>query len=237
MIFNEINFEDYLVVEYIRRPLLPPIEVHGVQIPGRAGQRFTKSELGENIIQVDIRIIEANRAQAQLKARQVAGLLYTTEPKKLILRDQPNTYNMAMISGDTDFEKFLHTGFSTLSFVCKDPASYSLNETVIPNIQSREILNDGTLPSRGILTVQPGNTTNLRIVLQNTGEYIYLKDSFTSSDTIVIDMEEESIRLNGNLIMTRLDANSDFFDVPVGKSTITTTSGAIQLRYRRRWVL
>lgn len=237
MLFNSVDFENFVVVEYIRRPLMPPIRVHGVKIPGRPGIRFTESEMDEGNIEVDVRIIEKDRMQAQLQARHVAGLLYTTEPKKLILRDQPTTYNLAMISGDTDFEKFLHTGFSTLKFNCPDPLSYSLTETVVNNIQGTTITNDGTYPAKGVLTVKPGAVTDLKITLQQTGEYIYIHGPLSKDDTVVINTEEEWVRLNGNLIMTRLDISSDFFALPVGTSRITTSSGTIQIKYRKRWVL
>lgn len=237
MIFNGIDFSDYFVVEYIRRQFLPPIEAVTVEVPGRVGNRFVKSKLDEGVVEVDIRIIEKTRLLAQQKARQMAGLLYTTEPKKLILRDTPDSFNLAILDGDMDFEKFLHTGFTTLTFLCPDPSMYDLTETTIVNVQSKTIVNPGTLPSRGILTVKPGTRTNVKITLQNTGEYIHIEDSFIASDTVVIDMEEESVRKNDILIMDKLDINSDFFEIPTGNSTITTTGGTITVKYRRRWLI
>lgn len=236
MIFNGIDFGDYFKVEQIRRNLLPPLINLDTETPGRNGSRFIKNKLGIGKIEVDIRLIEKNRRKVQEKVRLIAGMLYTKEPAKLELRDEVDKYNMAILDGDIALEKNLFTGFATLVFLCHDPLAHSKNLVIEKNVEGT-VINRGTWETTGILTITiSSNANNLKVTLQNTGEYIYLEDSFKTGDVVEINLEEEYVKKNGNLIMDKLYFESDFFDIPVGEFNITSSNGIMDIEFRERWL-
>lgn len=235
MIFNGIDFNDYLVVERIRRKLLPPINVVSINVPGDLGARFPTVQVESNIIEVDVRIIEKDREAVQAKAREVAGLLFTREPKKLKLKDEPDKFNMAILQGDIDLEKFMNTGYAVLEFLCLDPLAYSDNISSFQNINNKDIINNGTAPVFGKITIKIVNESpNVKITLQNTGEYIFLEGPFVTNDILHIDLEKEVVTKNGISIPASLD--SDFFKIPPGTFRLTTTYGTIDLEFREAWL-
>lgn len=237
MIFNNVDFNDLLVVESIDRNLLPSLGVVARKVSGKLGYRYFRNEIGTNTVKVNIRIVEENRIKVMEKARKIAGLLMVSEPKKLILRDEPNLYILAIPQGDTPLEKLMYTGAATIEFLCPDPTSYSQTETVESNIGSRELINPGTLHTHGILTVNFNNPAPYtKLTLLGTGEDIKIEGPFITGDQLVIDLGEEWVRKNGNLVMKDVHIESDFFDIPRGAFTIAVTHGVAELRYRARWI-
>lgn len=237
MMFNDIDFTPYLKVENIRRDILPPRSIFSKKIPGRLGHRFIKVEMEPRTIEVDVRLIERNRKAVQEKVRQIAGMLHTTEPKKLILRDEPTRYNIAILSESTDIEKFVNTGFATLRFLCLDPLSYSIEKNIIQLGQSTTIYNKGTFETTGTINININNNTNyLEVLLVETGEKIYIEDNLTTGDKILINLQDEYVKKNDVLIMDKLHIISDFFELPVGKFTIKLSSGTGTLEFREVWL-
>lgn len=237
MIFNDIDFTPYLKVENIRRDILPPRSIFSKKIPGRIGHGFIKVEMEPRTIEVDVRLIEKNRKAVQEKVRQIAGMLHTTEPKKLILRDEPTRYNIAILSESTDIEKFVNTGFTTLRFLCLDPLFYSIEKNIIQLGQSTTIYNNGTYPSKGIIKIEiTEETDHLEVTLLNTGEFLYIDDNFDVGDIVVIDLEKEYVTKNGYSAMPNLYLESDFFELPVGDFEITISNGNGILEFRERWL-
>lgn len=237
MFFNGIDFDAHLKVERIRRDLLPPITIISTKVPTCIGNKFIRVEQGVGKIEVDIRLIEVNRQKVQDKVRMLAGLLHTDEPKKLILRDGPTKYNLAILSDETPVEKLFFTGFTTLVFLCLNPLAYDINSTTISLAASTQINNTGTYEATGTITVNIASIiSNLEVRQIETGENIYIEHTFAAGDVVVIDLEDETVKKNGNLIMTDVHLTSDFFVIPRALSTITLSSGSGTLEYRRRWL-
>lgn len=236
MIFNDIDFGDYIKVEKVRDPLLPPILNLRREVPGKNGSLYKRNKLEPKNIEVEIRLIEKNRSKVKEKARTVSRLLYTKEPKKLRFKEEPDKYYLAILDSSTDLERFLFTGFSILTFVALDPIAYGETKTIdITN--SPIILNEGTHSTTGTITVEITEATNnLQVTLQNTGEFIYVSHDFVVGDTILIDLEEEMIYKNGYSIMHDCYLESDFFDIPTGEFQISVSSGNATLEFTERWL-
>ena len=154
MIFNSINFNNYLKVEEVRKPILPPISTISKKIPGKHGSRYIRNEFQEEFIEVDVRLIDKEFLLGE-KVREIAGLLYTEEPKKTYFNDESDKYYMAILSSDTDFEKFLYTGKTTLLFLANDPIAYGqpITETI-----NGSATNNGTYKTRGTITIKMTST-------------------------------------------------------------------------------
>lgn len=235
MKFNSNDLSSIVYVEKVRRHLLPVVNNITRAIPGSDGEQFIRSQLGARLIEVDIRLISTSRSNLQSAIRELAGKLYSKEPAKLEL-DETDKYEMAILDGYSDVNKFLHTGRITLEFISPDPASYSATETTV-TIGATDITNAGTYPATGIITItKTGTVSSLQVGLSTTGEKIQIDHDFINTDTIIIDLAAETVTKNGVSIMQDVTLDSDFFRLPIGKFKITKTAGTAVLKYRARWV-
>lgn len=233
MIFNDITFDSLLKVENIRRSMMPPREVKKVKRPTYIGDRLSRVEMPGTTIEVDVRMYTDNIRSTRDRVRQVAALLNTTAPVKLILRDQPLLYNMAILSGETEMDRLLTSEETTLSFYCADPFAYPLINKTISIGATTTVINNGAEAMPGIFTITADkSTTFLRLNHYELGEYIYVKHNFVSGDIIVIDLEKESVYKNGLSIMEDVYLESDFFRLPKGESTLNLNNGTGILVFR-----
>ena len=231
MIFNGFDFTDLLVVEYIDRSLMPSISIEGTNIPGKHGVRFKELVMSPTEITVKCRIIGTSRIETQQRIRTIAGKLYTETPARLELRDEPDKYNMAILTGSSDVEKWFATGYMVLTFECADIYAYSKVEKT--QTLNTSFTNEGTYPSTGIIEVQPniGDT----LVISNGTKSLTLMNTFNGTETIKVFLEKQLITMNDNNAMYLLTLDSDFFDIPTGSATITAT-GTGTVTYVERWL-
>lgn len=236
MIFNGIDMCDYLIISDIRRDILPPIITNTRKIPGNIGEYLIGTDLDMRNIEVDI-TIQGHGRELREQVRIISSLLYTEKEKDLIFKDEPDKLYKAKINGTTNFEEIASIGEGTLQFVCPDPLAYSINKTIINNINNKTIINQGTYDTTGKITVKIGSSVNyVKVTLQNTGEYIYIGDELRAGDEIIINLEDQYIKKNGHLAMHKLHLESDFFKLPVGEFKITLSSGVGILEFRERWL-
>lgn len=231
MIFNGFDFTDLLVVEYIDRSLMPSISIEGTNMPGKHGVRFKELVMSPTEITVKCRIIGTSRIETQQRIRTIAGKLYTETPARLELRDEPDKYNMAILSGSSDVEKWFATGYMVLTFECTDIYAYSKAEKT--QTLNTSFTNEGTYPSTGIIEVQPniGDT----LVISNGTKSLTLMNTFNGTETIKVFLEKQLITMNNNNAMYLLTLDSDFFDIPTGSAKITAT-GTGTVTYVERWI-
>ena len=236
MIFNNINISEIAKVLKVRHSLLPPVSNITKRIPGQSGTKHIRTELGERFIDIEVGVKKASKVDLREFCRELAGILYTEEPKKLYLKDEPNKYYMAKLNGSTPLWEFHGLGRVLLQFLCTDPFAYGELRT-IEDIADKQIYNNGTYPTRGIITiVMTDAIEDLEITLLNTGEFLYIADDFVTGDIVVIDLENEYITKNGYSAMANLYLESDFFDLPVGEFEIAVSSGTASLEFRERWL-
>lgn len=236
MRYNGYDLSGLLVVEEIRRQLLPTINNVLIRRTGADGSEHIRTTYGSRVIEVDIRLIERDRDALQQAVRNLAGRLYTRGPARLDLRDEPDKHEMAVLDGAVDMDKLLYTGGATLTFVSPEPASYS-NHVQVVEIGTGYIRNDGTFPATGVITVtMDAAKSSLRVTQSETGEMVHIDHALAANDVVQIDLEHETVTKNGASIMKDVALTSDFFEIPVGKFKIAVTAGTAVLRYRARWI-
>ena len=236
MRFNGYDLSGLLVVEEIRRQLVPTVDNVLVRRPGRDGAEHVRTTYGTRLTEVDIRLIERDRDALQQAIRSLAGRLYTRGPARLDLHDDPDKYEMAVLDGAVDVDKLLYTGGATLVFVSPEPASYS-NHVQTVEIGPGYIRNVGTYPATGVITVTLDEpVASLRVTQLETGDMVHIDHALVENDVVVIDLGAESVTKNGASIMADVSLSSDFFEIPTGKFKITVTAGVAVLRYRARWI-
>jgi len=232
--FNGYDLEDYVVVEAVRRYLLPPVQNVTYRMPGRDGELHLRAQLGSRATEMDVRLIEDNKADLLAAIRTLAGILMTREPAKLEL-DEDGKYEMAILDGMTELDEILDTGGTTLRFVSPSPASYGQEQTV--SITVDPITNTGTYPAEGVITVTfDGSASELEVKNVTTGERVYMEHEFVATDVVVIDLHAERVTKNGSSIDADVFLDSDFFEIPVGTFVLTVSDGSGVLVYTDRWL-
>lgn len=234
MIYNNVVFDDFAVIEYVRRVLLPSRDVVTQQMTNGRNQFLQVTE-GVVPIEVDVRTIAKTREEVFNNYDTMAKALSTYEPSPLFLRDKPGKYNLAVLSGETSLHTFLETGFVTLIFECPDPFLYSEEETTLRNINGVNCLNRGSAPTDGLLTIKMEVSSNELILgIDSSNEIIKINHGFTPGDVITVDLKTEDVIKNNTTVIPS-NLSSTFFQIPPGFFTITASSGKVDLVFRERW--
>ncbi len=233
MKFNDIDLTQYFIVEDIRRDFLSPSVVR-IKIPGRAGSVYKKSDLTETKIDIDVRLIKADKSELNQTVLTLAGLLFVDEPKKLKLSDYPDLYCNAILQSSDGWEKLARTGRTTLTFLCPEPFLLGgLKTHSIPNT----FLVTGTYKSKPVITTElTAAASQIQVTNMATGEFVKIVHPFTIGDVVTIDCENEFVSKNGFLIMEDVSLDSDFFDIEIGSVDIASTVPAT-LTYVERWLI
>ena len=237
MLFNDVDFTSLFKVEEIRRTLMPTRDIQAIKKPNALGSIFGKVDMGASNIEVDIRAYANTKILTRAKIREIAEKLNTSEPQRLILRDEPQIFNLAILSGDTELERLLTSEATTLTFYCADPLGYSLDTKTVPVGETVIVRNLGSYSIPGIfnLTVD-APTSSVQVRQVATGDKIHIQHAFVAGDIVVIDLEEESVRKNGSLIMEDVHFISDFFHIPTQSSTYAITGATGTFTFREGWL-
>lgn len=232
VIFNGLNLNDHCIVKSIKESILPPILTTRKTIHGRRGAKYIRKELGEKIIEIDIEIPANSFIGRQSTVDEITPNLYTQDEKELILRGSRKYH--ASLESETNLDNLVFHGATTLVFLATDPLAYGETKTV--NI-IEPIHNNGTYETTGIITIEiTAPVSSISVALQNTGEFVYVAHNFIIGDIIRIDLDEEMIYKNGESIMYDCHLESDFFDIPIGEFTITSSTGTATLEFTERWL-
>ncbi len=236
MIYNDIDLEQYIKVLKISKSVLPTMENILKEIPGKPGAIVARTKLKPIQISVEVEIKGPSKEGLNTIIRELAGMLYTEGTGQLRLPNELDKYYMAKLEGDTALEEILNYGRTVLRFICPDPVAYG-NKISISDIDGKTILNKGTAPAKGIITVNMTATSSfLEITLLNTGEFLYIEDDFNVGDIVVVDLNAEHITKNDYSAMPNLYLESDFFEMPVGEFEISVSSGKADIEFRERWL-
>lgn len=82
---------------------------------------------------------------------------------------------------------------------------------------STSILNSGWATAYPTITLT-GPINNAQIGNVTTNQYLYFTGSFSNTDTVVINLLDKLVTLNGNSARNLLTGNSEWFDAPPGTS-------------------
>ena len=148
--FNGHDFKDLLFVNDISRPIMPEQSSVTQNMGVTNGTTFMYNSFGEAEIKVKVTIIGNNPEDLQAKKQELAGLLYTEEPAKLIFSDTSMYYFMAIVDGQTEIDQTYNVGQGEITFIIPSGIMYA-NETkkyqasVSEGILKAEVVNTGTV--------------------------------------------------------------------------------------------
>lgn len=230
----------FIALEEHTNPLSAEIKNNIINIPGRIGARFVNSEIGVKRFVLNFGIKEQDTILIEQKINDFYRYLLDEKGKprevKLTFDYEPNKYYMVKLDGQIDVNRIARYRSFGVYFIAIDPIGYG-EPITIKVYPSTIYTNNGTYPSKGILTAtMTANVSSLTVRLVTTGEYVAINDSLLINDVIVIDLEKQYVTRNGAGIMNKVYFESDFFDIPVGKFEISTSSGNLNLEYAERWL-
>nr|DAS21212.1 MAG TPA: distal tail protein [Caudoviricetes sp.] len=164
--------------------------------------------------------------------RMLAEVLYTQEPKKLLLPDERGTYYYALYAGGATPQELVKYPTVELEFLVPDPIAYGGHheervQTHKDGTTEDVMLVGGTYPIKPKITIacEP-NFYPMEIANKTTGKKICFVEDFKSNQVVTIDCELERVSVstvapnpNGGDVLkanTRdipLFLESDFFDI------------------------
>lgn len=236
MRFNDVVLDQYLTVENIERPFISEVVVHTRKIPDRTGEQFRRVEKGMSKVDVTVRIEGATRLEVGEKAHVLRSILYTTEPKRLELRDEPSYYQMAILSGTVALERLFQYGRATLTFLIPEGVYIHKTLTNVPLVSNAPIAYRGNAPTPFVIEGTSASTAPVVITNAATGRKITL-DSKTANVAYRIDTFYQSVTLNGQLAQDVVSFDTDFWDLtPFGTDNRIVYTGLknAKIIYRER---
>lgn len=187
---------DYCTVLNVKRSILPDRKNNSKSIPVMNGSHYTGFTYGERVIELEV-FLKGNSKEDYVKSvRELARVLHTDNPSKLIVGDEPDKYVYAVLDGSTDLTKSINTGSATISFICHNPVIYSDKwNTFTPN--NRNIIamdNTGTLEADPFIDVHFRNKSCFFQATNRQGETVLIgtpkeigKPTTAISDIVVED--------------------------------------------------
>ncbi len=240
MIFGDNDLSEILKIIRIDKSITPSINTMEVDVPGKPGTLFQKRKLGIRriLVNAEVRDDRKNNISLDDVYRDLSSMLLGNNvPEKLFLPSEPDKYYNAIVSEISDIETFRNFGVFDCVFVCHDPLAYSEEIIKEEDIDGKDLVNEGTYTSLGIIEITLETPVDhLKVTLDNTGEYLYLDRSIEEGKTISIDLITEKITENDILVTDDLSFESDFFEIPIGSFRILVNEGTGSLAYRTRWL-
>jgi predicted phage tail component-like protein len=216
--FNGIDLTPYLVVKNIRRSVKAAQQRVGINIPNRDGSVFVRKDVGDIILVVEVTIIGSSRENYLENVEIVSQALDVSEPVLIQLYDEPYRNYKGILDGTTDLTTIHSFGTAILNFVC-EPYKYGEYKTSITNT----ILNNGTIPTADWRTTITFTGAGSDVTIAIGTNSLVINQAVVSTDILIVDFKLRTVKLNGTLIMDKVSLASDFFELPIGFSTLSVT--------------
>lgn len=211
-------------------PAIPSIRNRTVEIPGRPGVWDFGSEFGTRVFELPCIIQQSNRTDLMSIFRDLAKLFNPQKGvKKLILDEQPNRYYLARIFDAISAEQIFTIADFTLTMVCPDPFGYidaKASTTLVANPADISVVSAGDLDAGPVFTIA-GACGNLTIANLTTGTSLVYTGSLGALNTLVIDMNKQTVTLDGTTNVMANISNGDFWSLSPGLNSLRITSGIV----------
>lgn len=158
--YANLPLHDYVTVREIKRTVMPPRQNFLKSIPAMHGDFYMGYKYSSKKIILECDISASNRVELLEKMGDLAFILDTKYPSKLIASDMPDKYNYAVIEGSIDVDQIvLSNGKFNLEFICYDPITYSIEPDYFYDNGSHkmQITNSGTTDAYPIINVAFNN--------------------------------------------------------------------------------
>jgi predicted phage tail component-like protein len=214
--YKGIASDGKLKVLKVTRSVLPPSSNKLMEIDGKSGALFISKKHGVKKIEVEVAIL----GDYVSKKRDIADWLDADKPEALILSDEPDKTDFALIDGDTDMDEILDNGFGTITFICPDPYSVGADRTV----NAGTINYGGTAETFPVVTATATASAS-QFSITNGDDNVTVNAPVVAGDVLMIDMSKGKVTKNGTLIMSTVTFESEFWSLKKGTNTVTSSAG------------
>lgn len=202
-VFAGNNLHDYFKILKINRTVLPPKSVFTKDIPSLHGQVYTGFKYTPRVYTLECVLNAQDNNDLMDKIRTISYVLETKSPSKLILGDNPNCYNYAIVTNEIDLEKFRYNGKFEIEFTCYDPILYSAESKEFYGNSSNivTIENSGSTDTYPMTSIEFGGDSSFLQCTNYEGKTILIgvpkkvDDGITSYEPIMLKDSCET--LNG----------------------------------------
>jgi predicted phage tail component-like protein len=234
--YKGISSEGKLKVLKVTRSVLPPSSNKLMEIDGKSGALFISKKHGVKKIEVEIAIV----GDYVSKKREIADWLDADKPEALVIEDEPDKTDFAIIDGDTDMDEILDNGFGTINFICPDPYSVGADRThsfgtVTVDWSVYDLVYNGTAPVFPLVTATfNAPTTYFEMWLGE--DFVKVQYNFQAGTVLEIDMNTGKVSINGTVNMQTLTLDSDFFPLKKGTNTLSASEFVdVEVSYKERF--
>lgn len=250
MNFNGFDFTKYFVIEEIRRN---PLNVNNTFVKGtRYPDRFIYNRPEAKTIEVKMRYLAPKGADRLIhtiaagetissknaSSPSVASILYTDEPKKLILGDRPRHYDLCVVDGEVTRDDFAYTSLYTVKFLSPYPWSFGSEERVtkVPST-GKDVINFGNVDVYPTIVIPSNTSSSFTIQNEATGETFQFLYGL-SGMTITIDNENLTVSTPGISGYERNVAlESNWIHLAPGKNHITSNgTGPLEFHFHEQYL-
>lgn len=236
MIYNGFDFSPWFDTRLITRSLLPEYSIETQDVPYRPGERFMRAKMKPLTIKVLARWRAGQRDNMASMRRAMAPRLLCLREAPLHLDDERHLglYYMAVLTSPGELDNLWSTGSAELEFTAYDPVAYgAVRRAAIGTSATLSV--GGSAETRPTITCKPGGSvSSLKVTNMDTGEAVQVNASLTSSSTVVIDMAEERVTVNGANQAVTYD--SDYFALQPGRNALRLSSGSGTIEWTERHI-
>lgn len=224
--FNGIDFSTLVDVQEVERPLIAPQTISTSKSAGVAGARISRKVADDYTIKVSFTLKDKNPTGLRNKIRDIADKLDTDEPARLVFHDEPDKYQMAILSDTSDLEQLGKYGVCTISFYCPDPYAYAISDDIIEFTENtKEFTRKGTAHSYPTIEIT-GTNNGGSITIQSDHQRMTFNGILNEGEILVIDSELLTAKIVGSngtrSAIMNLD-NLDFIVLYKGTNVVSVT--------------
>ena len=244
MLFNGMYLEDeipgYTTLNVGGRELIGN-EITTQSAQGMDGIIITGQTLPARRLTVQFKLEAKTKEECRYNFNQMNYLLrkYGKTDVPIIFTDEPEaTYHGRYeTADDVPFDR--NTVIGSFTLLCVDPYKYLNEQTMTGTSLTVGEFTPYDMTPDEIRFVLSANATKITLDNATNGRHIILNGSYTAGQTVVIDIRNNNITLNGQNIMSQLDfVESDFheFKFSAGDVITCTPVSTMNIKVRGRWL-
>lgn len=230
-LFGGEDLGRYLLVQSETKHVMPSRRLN--QQAKNDGEYIAAYGLEPYDLKVKVSVLDRDLEKVTETVHNLAKMLYKEPNQKLILPSDRGRYRLATYKGGDELSRLMLYPSTTLTFRISDPVFYGRKRTTTVGTSQTTLKRGGTYKSYPTVTVKPSSSSYWTLYNVTTGEFVRVEASFTGSQMVILDFENQRCTVNGTDHAVTLE--SDFFALG-GTQTLTCSSGTATITWQERWL-